>query len=233
MATGENVQAKRRIIRTGTAVAALAAVATAGWYGFLRGDASLAELSGTDRVDTASHNGKAEARDRLEKLVDALPGAPRRFDDAASDHCLRHVPFEGEPAGPMTCQWRLEQYVVLDDDLRTAGDAWDTMLGDQGWTGEYSGFPSSAGTSERFGYHHPRTRDRLVVTLVQDGGELHFLNDFPSLEPFEKHEREGREFSGHLTAKRALAEGRRVARVSLFHAYYGETGGPPPEPSYA
>ncbi|MCX2928609.1 hypothetical protein, partial [Streptomyces sp. NEAU-W12] len=178
-----------------------------------------------------SRSAKAEAERRLEEVVDVLPGAPRQLGAAAVDHCLRHVPFEGEPAGPLSCQWRLERYVVFDGDLRTAGEAWGKALGDDRWIGSRAPFPPDfASTSERYKYRSPQTHDRLVVTLVQDSGELHLLDTPPSIEPHEEYEREQRAFTGRKAAEHAVAEGQRVARISLVRAYYRQDGHTPLEP---
>ncbi|MBB1260786.1 hypothetical protein [Streptomyces alkaliterrae] len=214
------------------ASAMLAALAAAGWYAVARGTESMADLSRTAEVDAASGRAKAVAERRVEEVVGTLPGDSRRFGAAAADHCVRHVPFEGEPAGPLSCQWRLERYLVFDGDLRTVGEQWLTALGDNDrWIGERMPFaPDFAATSERYEYRDPRTHDRLVVTLVREPDELRLLDDKTRFEAFETYERERQAFTGRKAAERALAEGRRVARVSLVSAYHAQDGRNPLEP---
>ncbi|MEU4684315.1 hypothetical protein [Streptomyces xinghaiensis] len=217
----------------GAAVAVVAGLATAGWYGYERVANPMASLSRADAVDAASRTAEVEGERRLERAIGVLPGAPEQFGTAATDRCLRHVPFEGEPAGPLSCQWRLERYVVFDGDLRTVGEEWGKALGGDRWTGSRVPFASDySSTSERYEYRDPRTRDRLVVTLVQDRGELRLLEAPPRFEGAEQYERERRKFAGGKAAERAVAEGRRVARVSLVRAYYRQNGSAPFDPPY-
>jgi hypothetical protein len=191
----------------------------------------MAVLSRTGEVDTASRAAEAEGERRLDEVVNVLPGASRQLGAAATDHCLRHPPFEGEPPGPLSCQWRLERYVVFDGDLRTVGEAWVKALGNNQWVGSRAPFPSDySSTSERYEYHDPQTHDRLVLTLVQDSGELHLLDAPPSIEPSVDYEREQRNFTSRRAAEHAVAEGRRVARISLIHAYYSQKGHAPFDP---
>lgn len=219
---------RRRIAVTGAVVAVLAVLAAAGWYGYVWLAAPMDVLSRTGEVDTASRSAKAESERRLEEIVDALPGAPRLLGEAAADHCLRHPPFEGEPAGPLTCQWRLDRYVVFEGNLRTVGGEWRKALTDDRWKGSRVPFPPGfRSSSERYEYHDPRTRDRLDVTLTRDSDGLRSLYAPPAVEPFVEYEREQRGFTGRDAAERAVAEGRRVARISLVHAYYGQDGRAP------
>ncbi|WP_436987924.1 hypothetical protein [Streptomyces sp. enrichment culture] len=210
----------------------LAGLATAWWYGYVQVPGlPMAALSQTREIETASRSARAEAERRMEEVVDVLPGAPRQLGAAAVDHCLRHVPFEGEPAGPLTCQWRLERYVVFDGDLRTVGEAWGKALDGDRWIGARAPLPPAfARTSERYEYRSPQTHDRLVVTLVQDSGELRLLNTPPGIEPNEEYEREQRPFAGRKAAEQAVARGQRVARISLVRAYYRQGGHTPFEP---
>lgn len=219
---------RRRIAATGKAVAVLAVLAAAGWYGYVWLAAPMDVLSRTGEVDTASRSAKAEGERRLEEIVDALPGAPRQLGAAAEDQCLRHPAFEGEPAGPLTCQWRLDRYVVFDGGLRTAGGDWRKALTDDRWKGSRVPFPPGfRSSSERYEYQHPRRHDRLDVTLTRDSDGLHSMYAPPAVEPFVQYEREQRGFTGREAAERAVAEGRRVARISLVHAYYSQDGRAP------
>lgn len=224
---------RRRRIRAGVGLAVVAVLATAGWYGYQRVANPMAFLSRTDAVDAASRTAEAEGERRLERAVGVLPGAPRQFGTAATDRCLRHVPFEGEPAGPLSCQWRLERYVVSDGDLRAVGEEWAKALSGDRWTGSRVPFASDySATSERYEYRDPRTRDRLVVTLVQDRDELRLLDAAPRFEGAEQYERQQRKFAGGKAAERAVAEGRQVARISLVRAYYRQNGSAPFDPPY-
>ncbi|WP_267243589.1 hypothetical protein [Streptomyces sp. PR69] len=209
----------------------LAVLAVAGWYGYAWVAAPMAGPSRTAEVNAASGKAKEAAERRLEEAVGTLPGAPRQLGAAAADHCLRHVAFEGEAPGPLSCQWRLERYVVFDGDLRTVGETWRKALGNGRWTGSQAPFlPGYASTSERYEYRDPRTHDRLIITLVQDRDEFRLFGPPPSTEPYEVYEREQRAFTGRKAAERAVTEGRRVARISLVHAYYGQDGRTPLEP---
>ncbi|WP_143071807.1 hypothetical protein [Streptomyces radiopugnans] len=224
-------RARRGIVGGGVAVAALAVLVTAGWYGYVWLAAPMDVLSRTGEVDAASREAGPEGERRLEEIVDGLPGVARQLGTAAKDHCLRHPAFEGEPPGPLSCQWRLERYVVLDGDLKEVGEKWTEALGEDRWTGSPEPLPVNfSSSSERYGYRDARTRDRLVVTLVRDGADLPLLYAPPVIEPFVEHEREWRDFTGRDAAREAVAEGRRVARVSLLHAYYGQEGEAPFEP---
>ncbi|WP_410535950.1 hypothetical protein [Streptomyces sp. KL2] len=224
-------RARRRIAGAGAAAAVLAVLATAGWYGYVWLAAPMDVLSRAGEVDAASREAGPEGERRLEEIVDGLPGVSRQLGTAAKDHCLRHPAFEGEPPGPLSCQWRLERYVVLDGDPDEVGEKWTEALGEDRWTGSREPFhPDHASSAERYGYRDARTRDRLVVTLVRDGADLPLLYAPPAIEPFVEHERERRDFTGREAARDAVAEGRRVARISLLHAYYGQEGEAPFEP---
>lgn len=207
----------------------LAGLAAAGWYGYTQ--LTLTGMSRTWAVDAASRTAEGTSERRLEEIVDGLPGVSRRLGASATDHCRRHVPFEGESAGPLSCQWRMDRYVVLDGDPRTVGEQWAEALGGDRWTGSRAPFSADyAATSERYEYRDPETRDSLVVTIVQDGGELHVLDDSRVIEPWEEYRREQRSFSGRKAAERAVSEGGLVARISLVHAYYSQEGSAPFEP---
>ncbi|MEJ8662229.1 hypothetical protein [Streptomyces sp. MS1.AVA.4] len=235
MARRTRPQVRRRMVGAGMVVAVLTGLAAAGWYGYAWLAVPMAGPSRTGEVDAASRKAKAEAERRLEKVVDVLPSAPRQLGAAAADHCLRNSPFEGEPPGPLSCQWRLERYVVFDGDLRTVGEEWGKALGNDRWIGSRAPFPSGySSTSERYEYRDPQTHDRLIVTLVQDDGELRLLDDATrfEFEGVEEYERERRNFTGRKAAEHAVAEGRRVARVSLVRAYYSQNGRAPFEPSH-
>ncbi|WP_158711035.1 hypothetical protein [Streptomyces albus] len=233
MASTARPQVRRRRVRAAVAAAVVAGLAATGWYGYARVTEAMAFLSRADAVDAASRTAEAEGERRLERAVSALPGAPRQLGTAAADRCLRHIPFEGEPAGPLSCQWRLERYAVFDGDPRTVGEEWAKALAGDQWTGSRVPFaPDYSSTSERYEYRDPRTRDRLVVTLVRDRGELHLLDAAPLFEGAEQYERERRTFAGRKAAERAVAEGRGVARISLVRAYYRQNGSVPFDPPY-
>ncbi|MFP8961811.1 hypothetical protein ACLIYP_14810 [Streptomyces nanhaiensis] len=227
--TGSRV--RRGIVGAAVAAAALAAPAAAGWYGYVWLAEPMDVLSRTGEVDAASREAGPEGERRLEEIVDGLPGVSRQLGTAAKDHCLRHPAFEGEPPGPLSCQWRLERYVVLDGDPKEVGEKWTEALGEDRWTGSPEPLPMNfAPSSERYGYRDARTGDHLVVTLVRDGGDLPLLYAQPVIEPFVEHERERRDFTGRDAAREAVAQGLRVARISLLHAYYGQEGEAPFEP---
>ncbi|MCH0540406.1 hypothetical protein I3F58_12660 [Streptomyces sp. MUM 203J] len=214
---------RRRIVRT---VAVLAGLAAAGWYGYTQ--LTLTGMSRSWAVDAASRTAEAESEHRLEEIVDGLPGVSRQLGASATDHCRRHVPFEGESAGPLGCQWRMDRYVVLDGDTRTAGEAWAKALGEDRWTGARAPFPADyAATSERYEYRDPKTRDSLVVTIVEDSRELHVIDDPRFIEPWEEYRREQRSFTGRKAAEHVVSEGGRVARISFVRAYYGQEGSAP------
>ncbi|WP_158238978.1 hypothetical protein [Streptomyces barkulensis] len=224
-------RARRRVVGAGVAAAVLAALATAGWYGYVWLAEPMDVLSSTGEVDAASRDAGPEGERRLEEIVDRLPGVSRQLGAAAKDHCLRHPAFEGEPPGPLGCQWRLERYVVLDGDPGEVGEKWAEALGEDRWTGSPEPLPVNfSPSSERYEYRDVRTRDRLVVTLVRDGADLPLLYAPPTIEPFVEHERGRRDFTGRGAAREAVAEGRRVARVSLLHAYHAQEGDAPFEP---
>lgn len=226
---------RHRVVGTAIVVAVLTVFLTTAWsFGYVRvPGVPMAFLSRSGEVDTASRQAKAQAENRLQEVVGPLPGAPRPLGAAAADHCLRNLPFEGEPSGPLSCQWRLERYVVIDGDLRTVGDAWGEVLGNGRWIGMRSSFPSDEGsTSERYEYRDAGTHDRLVVTLVRDREALRLLDVAPRFEGVEVYERERRSFTSWKAAGRAVAEGRTVARISLVRAYYSENGSAPFEPQY-
>ncbi|WP_223189331.1 hypothetical protein [Streptomyces sp. TRM68416] len=209
-------------------------LATAWSFGYVRlPGAPMASLSRSGEVDTASSQAKARAEHRLQETVGGLPGTPRPLGAAAADRCLRNLPFEGEPSGPLSCQWRLERYLVLDEDPRTAGDTWAGALGDARWTGTETWFPVAGDSAaERHEYRDARTHDRLVVTLVRGSEALDLLDAAPRFEGVETYEREQRSFAGRKAAGQAVAEDRTVARISLVHAYYSENGSAPYEPQY-
>ncbi|MBN3932613.1 hypothetical protein IQ279_23855 [Streptomyces verrucosisporus] len=222
---------RRGIVGAAATAAALAALATAGWYGYVWLAEPMSVLSSTGEVDAASREAAPEGERRLEEIVDGLPGVSRQLGTAAKDHCLRHPAFEGEPPGPVSCQWRLERYVVLDGDPYEVGEKWAEALGEDRWTGSPEPLPVNfSPSSERYGYRDTRTRDHLVVTLVRDGSDLPLLYAPPVLEPFTEHERKRRDFTGREAAREAVAEGRRVARISLLHAYHAQEGDAPFEP---
>ncbi|MFP8902725.1 hypothetical protein [Streptomyces atacamensis] len=224
-------RARRGIVGAAVTAIVLAALATAGWYGYVWLAEPMDVLSRTGEVDAAGREAGPEAERRLEEIVDGLPGVSRQLGTAAKDHCLRHPAFEGEPPGPLSCQWRLERYVVLDGDPDEVGEKWTEALGEERWTGSPELLPVNfSRSSERYEYRDARTRDHLVVTLVRDGADLPLLYAPPSIEPFVEHERERRDFTGRDAAREAVAEGRRVARVSLLHAYYSQEGEAPFEP---
>ncbi|MFI1938622.1 hypothetical protein ACH44C_15795 [Streptomyces purpureus] len=236
MESGRVPQARRRMVRAAMVSAVLAGLAVVGgWYIYAWPAVPLAGASRTGEVDAASSKAKTEAEDRLEEVVGLLPGAPRPLGDAAADHCLRNSSFEGEPPGPLGCQWRLERFVVFDGDLRAVGEAWGKALGDDRWIGSRAPFPSGySSTSERYEYRDPRTRDRLIITLVQDGPELRLLDDATrfEFEGVEEYERERRSFTGRKAAEQAVKQGRQVAGVSLVRAYYSQIGHAPLEPTH-
>ncbi|MGY1455965.1 hypothetical protein [Streptomyces sp. SS8] len=222
---------RRGIVGAAATAVALAALATAGWYGYVWLAKPMDVLSRTGEVDAASREAGPEGERRLEEIIDGLPGVSRQLGTAAKDHCLRHPAFEGEPPGPLSCQWRLERYVVLDGDPEEIGEKWTEALGEDRWAGSRKPFhPDYASSAERYEYRDARTRDRLVVTLVREDADLPLLYAPPTIEPSVEHERERRDFTGRDAAREAVTEGRRVARVSLLHAYYGQQGEAPFEP---
>ncbi|WP_107470315.1 hypothetical protein [Streptomyces sp. 3211] len=228
-------QERRRIVRAGMVLAVLAGLASAGWCVYAWQSAPIAGASRTGGVDAASRMAKAETERRLEGIVDVLPGAPRPLGVAAADHCLRSSSFEGESPGPLSCQWRLERFVVFDGDLRTVGDAWGKALSGDRWIGSHAPFPVGySSTSERYAYSDPRTHDRLSITIIQDGRDLRLLHDANrfDFEGVEEYERERRDFTGRTAAERAVAQGQQVASVSLVRAYYSQSGNAPFEPMH-
>ncbi|MEU6808253.1 hypothetical protein ABZ920_04435 [Streptomyces sp. NPDC046831] len=163
----------------------------------------------------------------MEQVLDALPDTPQQLGAATTDHCLRNAAFEGEPPGPLNCQWRTDRYVVFDGDLRAAAEEWGKALNSNQWVSSEESFPP-----EWREYRNPRTHDRLVIRMVQDGSEVPRLVAAPRFEGAEEYKRERRDFTGQKEAAQAVAEGRRVARISLVHAYYRQDGQPPFEPQW-
>ncbi|MFD9967494.1 hypothetical protein ACFWYA_04820 [Streptomyces sp. NPDC059011] len=111
------------------------------------------------------------------------------------------------------------------------GEQWAEALGGDRWTGSRAPFPAGyAATSERGEYRDPGTHDSLVVTLVQDGGELMSWTTRDVIESWEEYQREHRSFTGCKAAEDAVSEGGLVARISLVHAYCSQEGSAPFEP---
>ncbi|GAA4850692.1 hypothetical protein [Kitasatospora terrestris] len=181
------------------------------WY--LPGLAGPATTAG---VDSASRQARAAAQQRLDETVAALPGGARALGDAAADRCLRDGPFEGAGPGLLQCQWELSRYLVVD------GAAARTIS--EGWSGAPAGVRGPEGRQD---FDDPRSRERLVVTVIRSRAELDAVPDLEGHEGVQEYLRERRAFAGREAAEQALAEGRAVVRILLTRAYHREGGGEP------
>ncbi|MGW3724266.1 hypothetical protein [Streptomyces sp. NPDC000851] len=204
------------------------AVAAGGWYYH---SSTWPAQANSDEVAAASITAKAEVDRRLDDVLSALPGRPQLLGDAALDRCFRIGEFEGADPGPMHCQWQKARYVSFGGSLEDVAHSWRSALEARQWSGSPAPVPPGSGyTAERYAYIDAATQDYLVITMVRDSGSLPFLDNELTMEQFEKHRREHQEFGSRKAAEQALADGRRVAEISLIRAYYAE--GELPRPPY-
>lgn len=202
------------------------AVAAGAWYGYTRAWPGRAN---SDEVSAASATARAEVDSRLNDVLSALPGRPQMLGDAALDRCVRMAEFEGADPGPMHCQWQKARYVSFDGNLREAAQSWHSALDSQQWAGSPAPLPPDSGyTAERYEYIDTETQDYLIITMVRDSGSLPLLDNEQRMEGFQEYHREHQEFGSRKVAEQVLADGRRIAEITLIRTYYSEGDHPGP-----
>lgn len=177
---------------------------------------SMAHLSRADEVEASSRIAQPIVAERLESVLGDLPAVAQSVGGASLDRCLRDMPFEGEPAGPMRCQWRSEEYLVLDGDISDIESAWTHAFEAAGWRASHSR------PNEILTFSSADSPEMLTVTFASGAGDLDNLLHERLIEGTEKHVRSEKTLPDSSAIDTALTDGRNLARVSVLRAYYSE-----------